>query len=117
MPSGFVSGTFASTSQLSVSVLPVLVPPWNSTPPCVLALTLKSTPCQYSYCSPYCLENRWRLSVAADALLGLMLSRPVIVSPLVSRRESVGTITLNGSKSAATSDRLSVTVKFPYQRR
>ena len=38
------SGTCARTAQLSWTVLPVLMPPWNCTPAPSLALTLNSIP-------------------------------------------------------------------------
>ena len=46
------SGTFATTSQLSLVDPPKLTPPWISVPAPGRMLELKSKPCQYSCCLP-----------------------------------------------------------------
>src|SRR5262245_22340386 len=50
--SGLDSGTCANTAQASVTVVPVLTPPWKSAPFASLAFIDRSTPCQYSVCLP-----------------------------------------------------------------
>ena len=47
------SGRFALTSQLSATVWPVLVPPWNVRPPRVRTFNVTSTPLKYWYQFPY----------------------------------------------------------------
>ena len=57
------SGNTPRSAQLSAYLRPVLVPPWNFTPPGSRALTLMSMPSKTSFKVPTFLSNVMTLSV------------------------------------------------------
>ena len=103
---------------MSVSVLPVLMPPCSLTPVRGRMLTFTSTPCHRSRCLPYLLASVMKLSAGRPKLAGLRSYRPdTVYPPPPGNRGSEGAVMPNVSKSDALTARLSVTQKFWYARR
>src|SRR5258706_16421761 len=76
-----VSGNADATSQLSVTVRPVLTPPWTMKLARGRALRLISTPFQWSVCLPYASDRVTKLSAGTPNFSGLTAYSPVTAYP------------------------------------
>ena len=74
-----ISGSLATTSQLSIVRLPVLTPPETNVPPPKRALTVMSMPFQCSVCVPYLSESVLRFNDCPN-FAGVMLYNPLKAS-------------------------------------
>ena len=93
--SGASPGAALATSQSSVTVRPVLNPPWTTKLPCGRAVTLTSTPFQCSVCFAEIVRSVTKLSWGRNQLVGWRSNAVCVYPPPPGRRESVGALNVN----------------------